>query len=163
MEIWWPFVSKKYIPSAKTYTEDLSNITFNYLCENSSNYVCHFWNHTSFFTTQLLCIFLTRLLHTFYKINPSKWKFSDFPLLRLKFTKFLVSFCKQVNFSSKFGSFPVSWEIILLYYFSWNFICYLFATAHIKIHQIPHVILGTKSQFHYSSELWRITLLYFFI
>ena len=30
-------LSKKYIPSAKTYTEDLSNITFNYLCENSSN------------------------------------------------------------------------------------------------------------------------------
>ena len=29
-------LSKKYIPSAKTlYTEDLSNITFNYLCENS--------------------------------------------------------------------------------------------------------------------------------
>ena len=31
---------KKYIPSAKTlYSEDLSNITFNYLCENSPNYL----------------------------------------------------------------------------------------------------------------------------
>ena len=28
-------LTKKYVPSAKTlYTEDLSNITFNYLCEN---------------------------------------------------------------------------------------------------------------------------------
>ena len=36
-------LSKKYIPSAKTlYTEDLSNITFNYLCENSPNSLCHF-------------------------------------------------------------------------------------------------------------------------
>ena len=33
------FLSKKYIPLAKTlYTEDLSNITLNYLCENSPNY-----------------------------------------------------------------------------------------------------------------------------
>ena len=32
-------LSKKYIPSAKTlYAEDLSNITLNYLCENSPNY-----------------------------------------------------------------------------------------------------------------------------
>ena len=31
-------LSKKYIPLTKTYTEDLSNITFNYFCENSPNY-----------------------------------------------------------------------------------------------------------------------------
>ena len=36
------FCVQKYIPSAKTNTEDLSNITFNYLCENSLNYLCHF-------------------------------------------------------------------------------------------------------------------------
>ena len=36
-------LSKKCIASAKTlYTEDLSNITFNYLCENSPNDLCHF-------------------------------------------------------------------------------------------------------------------------
>ena len=35
-------LSRKYIPSAKTYTEDLSNITFNYLCEDSPTDVCHF-------------------------------------------------------------------------------------------------------------------------
>ena len=84
------FCPKKYIPSAKTYTVDLSNITFNYLCVDSPNYLCHFWNHKSFFTTQLLCIFLAQTLHTFYESRPSKYKFSDFPLLRLKFTKFLM-------------------------------------------------------------------------
>ena len=36
-------LSKKYIPSAKTlYTKDLSNITFNYLCENSPSSLSHF-------------------------------------------------------------------------------------------------------------------------
>ena len=83
------------------------------LCKNrlllvwtSPNYVRYFWNHKSFFTTQLLCIFLAQTLHTFYKSSPSKCKFSDFPLLWLKCNKFLMSFFKQkVSFSSKFGSF----------------------------------------------------------
>ena len=57
------FSPKKYIPSPKrSYTVDLSNITFNYLCVDSPNYLCHFWNHKSFFTTQLLCIFLAQTL-----------------------------------------------------------------------------------------------------
>ena len=100
-------LTKKYIPSAKSlYTEDLSNITFNYLYENSPNLLCHFWNHKSFFMTQLPCIFLAHILHTFYKSSPSKCKFSDFQLLALKCTKFLMSFFKQkVCFSLKFGSF----------------------------------------------------------
>ena len=43
-------LSKKYILSAKTlYTEDLSNITFNYLCENSPNSSCHFSSKKSVF------------------------------------------------------------------------------------------------------------------
>ena len=96
---------KKYIPSAKTlYTEDLSNITFNY-CENSPNSLCHFWNHKSFFTTQLVCIFSGQTLYTFDSNILSKSIFSDFLLLKLNFTKLFMSFFKQkVNFSSKFGS-----------------------------------------------------------
>ena len=35
-------LSKKCIPSAKTYTEDLSNITFNYFCEYSPNSLYRF-------------------------------------------------------------------------------------------------------------------------
>ena len=88
------FCPKKYIPSAKTYTMDLPNITVNYLRVDSPNYLCHFWNHNSFFTTQLPCTFLAQILHTFYKSSPSRCKFSDFPLLRLNFTKFFMSFFK---------------------------------------------------------------------
>ena len=37
------YLSKNYITSAKTlYTEDLSKITFNYLCEYSRNSLCQF-------------------------------------------------------------------------------------------------------------------------
>ena len=67
----------------------------------------------------------SQTLHTFYKSSPSKCNFSGFPLLALKFTKFVMSFFKlKVRFSSKFGSLSVLWEIILLYFFSWNIICY---------------------------------------
>ena len=99
--------SKKYIPLAKILCkEDLCNNSFNYLCENSPNYLCDFWNHKFFFTTQLLCNFLAQIWHTFQRINLSKCKFSDFPLLAIKFAKFLMPFFKQkVNFSLKFGSF----------------------------------------------------------
>ena len=51
--------------------------------------------YKSFFTTQFLCIFFAQTLHTFYKSSPSKCKFSDFLLLGLKFTKFLIPFFKQ--------------------------------------------------------------------
>ena len=99
-------LSKTYSPSAKTLnTEDLSNITFNYLCENSPNSLCHFWNHKSFFTTQLVCIILVQIFYTFDENISSKFTFSDFSLLKLKYIKFLMSFFKQkVSFSSKFGS-----------------------------------------------------------
>ena len=71
-----------------------------------------------------LCIFLTQTLHTFYKSSTSKCKFSDFPLLALKITKFLMSFFKQKTiFLQSLDLFSVSWKIILLYFFSWNFIC----------------------------------------
>ena len=56
VEIRWATFAKKYI-SAKTYPDDISNITFKYLCENSPNSLYHFWNHKSFSTTQFLCIF----------------------------------------------------------------------------------------------------------
>ena len=116
VEIRWAIFSKKYIPSAKTlYTEDLSNITFNYLCENLPNSLCHFWNRNSFFTTQLLFIFFSS---TFYKSSPSKCKFSNFPLLALKFTKFLMSFLEpRVCFLQKLNHSSVSWDITLPHFF----------------------------------------------
>ena len=67
-------LSKKYIPSAKTLcTENLSsNITFNYLCENSPNSFSHFCNHKSFFSTQLISIIFAQTLYTFKKKIPIK-------------------------------------------------------------------------------------------
>ena len=47
-------------------------------------------SHKSFFTTELLCIFLAQTLHHFSKSSPSKCKCPDFPL--------------NVSFSSKFKS-----------------------------------------------------------
>ena len=59
----------------------------------------------SHFSRELVCIILAQTLHTFDKNIPSKYKFSDFPLLELKFINFLMPFFKQkVSFSSKFGS-----------------------------------------------------------
>ena len=100
------FCPKNAFLQLKHYIQrNLSNIFFNYLCEDSPNYLCHFWNHTSFFTTQLLCTFLAQTLHTFYKNSPTKCKFSDLPLLALKFTKFLMSSLEpRVSFSSNFAS-----------------------------------------------------------
>ena len=114
-------LSKKYILSAKVYIDDLSHITFKHLFKSSPSSSCNIWNHKSFFTAQLLCIFLAQTLHTFYKISTSKWKFLDFPLLALKFMKFLMSFFKE---KLSLDHISVSWEIILRYLFSWNFICY---------------------------------------
>ena len=72
-------LSKKYIPSAKTfYLEDLSNITVNYLRENSENSLCYLWNHKSFFTTQLVCNFLAQSLHTSAKVAHQSSHFQTF-------------------------------------------------------------------------------------
>ena len=55
--------------------------------------------------THLVYIILAQTLHTFDKNIPSKCKFSDFSLLKLKFIKVLMSFFKQkVSFSLNFGS-----------------------------------------------------------
>ena len=57
------------------------------------------------FTTQHVYIILAQTLHTFDKNIPSKCKFSDFSLIRLKFIKFSMSFFKQkVSFLLNFGS-----------------------------------------------------------
>ena len=62
-------------------------------------------------------MFLAQTLRTLYKNTPSKCKFSNFPQLALKFTKFLRLFFKQkVSFSSNFGSLFSVMKIILLYF-----------------------------------------------
>ena len=63
----------------------------------------HFWDHKLIFAIQIVCIFLAQTLHTSDKNIPLRCKILNFPLLELKFTKFLMSFFKQkVSLSSKF-------------------------------------------------------------
>ena len=87
--VWATSLSKKYIPSAKTLnTEDLSSITFSYLCEHSPNGLFHFWHHSS----------------VIFNILPAKVAHQS--ELKLKFTWLLMSFFRQkASFSLKFESF----------------------------------------------------------
>ena len=60
--------------------------------------ISHFSRHNS-------SAFLAQTLHIFDKNSPSEYKFSDFPLLALNFTKFLMLFFSQkVSSSSEFRS-----------------------------------------------------------
>ena len=103
--------------------------------------------------------FLAQTLHTFYKSNPLKCKFSDFPLLVRKLNKFFMSFFKQkVSFSSKFGSFfsvmrdhsSVLFQLkIYMFQTKGAYQGTNFQTAHMKIKQIPSVIFQAASQFSF--------------
>ena len=104
---------------AKNKLFQLKHIPRIYLTLRSTNclkiyvilYVTFANMHKSFFTTQLFCNFLAQRLHIFYNSSPEKCKYLDFPLLTLKFTKFLMSFFKQkVNFF--FSKFPYIFGVI---------------------------------------------------
>ena len=95
VEIRWATFVQKYISSVKTlYTEDLSNNTFNHVCENLPNSLYHFWNHKLF----------------------------------------------SSNITYFLQNQPIKKQIFRL------------STARVKIHQIPHVIPKTKSQFFF--KVW---------
>ena len=152
------YLPKKYIPSAKIlYTEDFPDITFNYFCENSPNSLCSFWNHNSFFTTQLnyiIYILLTKISHQSANLQIFRclsWNSSNFSC---HFSNKKWVFLQSLDHSS------VTWEITLLHSFSWNFKCYWkkqhikvkilrLVTACIRIYQICHVNFETKSQFFF--------------
>ena len=62
-------------------------------------------DHSSVSWDIILLYFLAETLYVIDKSSTSKWKFSDFQLLALKFTKFLMSFLEpSVSFSSNFAS-----------------------------------------------------------
>ena len=70
------------------------------------------------YDAQLLCTFFAQTWYPFNKSNTSKYKFSDLPLLALKFTNFLMSFLKPgVSFLQTLHHSSVSWYITLLYFF----------------------------------------------
>ena len=84
----------------------------------------------------------------FRQKEPIEKKFSDFQVVGLKFTKFLILNLKpQVSFSINFASLSVSREITDLYFFSWNLVWFgqkkpikaqnfKHSAAHVKFHQI---------------------------
>ena len=122
--------------------------------------ICEFLHKKPQFIIELLCIFfLSQTLYTFKKSSPSKCKFSDIAQRVLNFTKLFMSFFKKTSvFLQTLDHSSVSWEITLLYIFSWDFICYWqnepikvqdfrLLTAHLKTNQIPYVIFQTTSQF----------------
>ena len=154
------YLCQKCIPSTKTYTEDLSNITFNYFCENSPNSLSHFWNHRSFLMTQLLCIFLAQILHILDKSSPSKCNFQTFCSSRYNSPNSTSCFKWKVSFSSKFGWLFVIPRDNSFVLFSWNFICYWqkepikvqvlrFSTAPMKRNQTRYAIFQTNSHFFF--------------
>ena len=116
----------------------------------------------SFFSTQLLYIFLAQTLHTFHKSSPSKCKFSDFQQLELKSTNFLMSFSnKKSVFLQTLHHSSVSWDMITLpYFFIYIFLCvgqkkpikvqiFRLSTARMKINQISYVIFQATCQFSF--------------
>ena len=110
--------------------------------------ISHFSRHNS-------SVFLfSQTLHTIYKSSPSKCKFSDYPLLWLKFTKFLMWFSKKENsvFFSEFGSFFIVMRNNSSVHFYLKLYMLLTKVLHqseivqtcIEIHQVPNVIFWTK-------------------
>ena len=61
------FCPKKYIPSAKTYTDNLSNITVSYLCENSPNSLSFLKPWVIFHETTTLYFFSSNITYFLQK------------------------------------------------------------------------------------------------
>ena len=141
------------------------------ICETKSSLLRH--NFSVFFSSNIT-YFLQKqpIKEHIFRLATARVKVHQIPddIFQIKSQFFFQS----LNFS-------VSWKIILLYFFSWNAICFWqrqqinvqifrLATARIKILRILHVIFGNKRKesvflqtLHHSSLSWDITLLYFLI
>ena len=85
-----------------------------------------------FFQCHVCGILLYSFAETLCAIHKSstlKCKFSDLPLLALKFTKFFMSFLEpRVKFLRTLHHSSMSWDITLLYFFIWIFNLYMLWT-----------------------------------
>ena len=91
-------LSKRYIPSAKAlYTEDL---TFNYFCENSPNYLCHyiiFHDTTPLYSFSSNTTYFLQKQHIkvqIFRLSTARVKVHQIPH---------IIFQTKVSFSSMFG------------------------------------------------------------
>ena len=92
------FCPKNTFTQLKRYIQRIYLTLLLSSCVKIHQIPCHFSNHKSFFTIQIVCIFLAQTLHTIDKSSRSKSKFSDLPLLALKFTKFISGTKSQFLF-----------------------------------------------------------------
>ena len=102
----------------------------------------------------------------FLSWSTSKCKFSDLPLLALKFTKFFMSFLEpRPVLLQTFHNSLMLWELTLLYFFILNFFnlklymlltkgtnqvqIFRLSTPCMKITQLPYVIFQATSPFSF--------------
>ena len=138
---------------------------------SSPNSSCHLWNHYPFFlqgfhqSSVSWCItplhFFSSNIRYFCKKTSLKCKFWDFSVMGSKFTKLLMLFFKaQVSSFFNFASFfsvmihnsSAFFGSDIIYFRQKQPIkmqIFRHVRACIKIHEILHVIFGTKSQFSF--------------
>ena len=152
-------LSKRYIPSPKTYTEDLSYITFNFLYENSllEPRVSFSSNFALLFSVirLILLYFFIWIFICFGQKEPTKVQIFRLSTARMKINQipFMSSFKPQINFPLNFAS-PFSVMIHnRLKSFNWHLLwtkivhqCIIFQTfeSSKKVHTIPHAIFKTR-------------------
>ena len=108
-------LSKKYIPSAKTlYSEDLSNITFNYLRENSPNSYVIF-ETISHFSRDNSSVYFSSDITYFWQKYPIKMQIFRFSTTRMKINQIPCDFSSHESvFPKMLHHLSVSWHIIPL-------------------------------------------------
>ena len=85
-----------------------SQFLFKFFIKSQESVFLQFLHHSSISWDIILVYFFTENFIFFGQKEPSKWKFSDFPLLAWKLTKFFVSFfkprvCFLLNLASPFS------------------------------------------------------------
>ena len=138
-------------------------LNIHYLSIKFPNSLCHFRNNKSFFTAQLLCVFLAQTSHTSYK---KCLYFIKVHVFRIFTTCVKIRQAPHVIFHTKIQFFFKIWinlecyDITPLYFLGSNILyfrqkqhikvqIFRLATARIKIHQIPYIIFGTQSTFFF--------------
>ena len=123
--------------------------TFNYLCENSPNCWCHFWNHKVIFHDATRMYYFSSNIIYFWQKYSIRVQIFRFLTIRVKIHQiFLVIFQAKSEFFSKFGSlFSVMTDnSFVLFHLKLYMILtkgihqvqiFRLSTARMKINQIP--------------------------
>ena len=106
---------------SKAYFYHILLTTSNYFCVDSPNYLCHFWNQSHFSQHKSSLSFY--LKHYILSTKAQIFRLSTAQLKVHQNSPCHFSIKKSV-FLNSLDLFSVSWEIILLYFLVWNFMCY---------------------------------------